>query len=677
MLRKKQRDQHKSTNSPMSRAKRDIAEARSDKKRADRVRRQLAFHYALTDEIRESSLKSKFKSKQKASIYAVVGGKIIKKYKMMSKAAVEMKLNRNYLAKLTSKMVQETKRKRRATERQLHKHQIEEFFGRCDNSTTMPNKKDVKTCDGITVSKKVLNDYMDNLYDKFTLENPMIKISRATFFRCRPKHILPVSFTAKRSCLCIKHQNVALMTNKALQQNIGKSDGALDKFYETHSDEDLLDIVNKIDTQVIEYSQWKRVDIGNGKKKVNLVNVSKSKDEFRTELLKTAEVFREHVKMVKNQYSEIRKLKENLPNGNVVAQLDFAENYTCTSYDEVQSAFWNKSMVTIHPIVVYYRDASGKLVHKSLAIVSEELSHTAAAVLTFLKHLMPILKDLIPGMTTIHYISDSPTSQYRNKYMFNVIAEHKDRFGISASWHYFEAGHGKGPCDGVGAVAKRMADNAVKREKHVIQDAKGFFDWASKSNSAIQYEWVGADEIAESDNEIKQAALSTVKGTMTMHAVFGSDDSTIITRKMSCFCDNCFQDGSLLSENRCVGWETHQIKDVRNPVIVEPEEQTVIDEANEEYNVDEWIAVSYQGTWYIGKIAELDTDDDDFKVEFLTKSRLRGTFTFKYPTRPDIMWVYRENILCKVDEPAPNGKNGRTFSLTNDTIDKIEKIFKE
>lgn len=108
------------------------------------MRRQLAFHYALTDEIRERSLKSKFKSKQKASIYAVVGGKIIKKYKMMSKAAVEMKLNRNYLAKLTSKMVQETKRKRRATERQLHKHQIEEFFGRCDNSTTMPNKKRFK-----------------------------------------------------------------------------------------------------------------------------------------------------------------------------------------------------------------------------------------------------------------------------------------------------------------------------------------------------------------------------------------------------------------------------------------------------------------------------------------------------------------------------------------------------
>lgn len=79
-----------------------------------------------------------------------------------------------------------------------------------------------------------------------------------------------------------------------------------------------------------------------------------------------------------------------------------------------------------------------------------------------------------------------------------------------------------------------------------------------------------------------------------------------LQEKISCFCDNCFHDGSLLSENRCVGWETHQIKDVRNPVIVEPEEQTVIDEANEEYNVDEWIAVSYQGTWYIGKIAELD-----------------------------------------------------------------------
>ena len=43
-----------------------------------------------------------------------------------------------------------------------------------------------------------------------------------------------------------------------------------------------------------------------------------------------------------------------------------------------------------------------------------------------------------------------------------------------------EAGHGKGPCDPIGGVAKRNADMAVKQQKAVIQDANDFFAWAKK-----------------------------------------------------------------------------------------------------------------------------------------------------------------------------------------------------
>ena len=38
-----------------------------------------------------------------------------------------------------------------------------------------------------------------------------------------------------------------------------------------------------------------------------------------------------------------------------------------------------------------------------------------------------------------------------------------------------EASHGKGPCDPIGGVAKRKADQAVKNGKYVIQDAIDFF----------------------------------------------------------------------------------------------------------------------------------------------------------------------------------------------------------
>jgi hypothetical protein len=40
----------------------------------------------------------------------------------------------------------------------------------------------------------------------------------------------------------------------------------------------------------------------------------------------------------------------------VVVQMDFAENYTCLNVSEIQSAYWNPVMVTLHPVVAYFRN---------------------------------------------------------------------------------------------------------------------------------------------------------------------------------------------------------------------------------------------------------------------------------------------------------------------------------
>lgn len=139
------------------------------------------------------------------------------------------------------------------------------------------------------------------------------------------------------------------------------------------------------------------------------------------------------MRLVNNQYVEIRKLKENLPLNHVVAQLDFSENYTCTSMEEFQSAYWNQSMVTIHPVVIYYKsieDGKETLHHKSFMIISDELSHKASTVFAFLKQLLPLIKVELPKF--IHYVLDSPTSQYRNKFVFDLLTNHQELFGLQA-----------------------------------------------------------------------------------------------------------------------------------------------------------------------------------------------------------------------------------------------------
>ena len=55
-----------------------------------------------------------------------------------------------------------------------------------------------------------MNDYLKHLHLKFLSEEADIRISLALFCRLCPLHIMPVNFTSRNTCLCWKHQNMAL-----------------------------------------------------------------------------------------------------------------------------------------------------------------------------------------------------------------------------------------------------------------------------------------------------------------------------------------------------------------------------------------------------------------------------------------------------------------------------------
>lgn len=327
--------------------------------------------YTLNEEIK-NALKTKDRRTKKA-VEVIIGGKILKKYRLVRKVSSELGLNvcRNRMAEVKDKILKQVKRKRSLKEHGLYQEMIVNFLERCDNSTVHPNKPEVKIVDGTMNAKRILNDYLDSLYNKFMLESPNAKVSRSTFFRCRPTYILPVSFSARRTCLCLKHQNMTLMLNVLqLTQTRGSSETKnADALFRNHSDEQVLTMMDSLEEGNVKYSTWKRVDIGDGKKKMNLVMVDITKEEFKLIFIDTMHKFREHIRLVSNQYTEIRKLKENLPCGHVVAQMDFSENYTCTSMEEVQSAYWNQSMVAIHPVVAYFKkEEKNQLVLKTQII---------------------------------------------------------------------------------------------------------------------------------------------------------------------------------------------------------------------------------------------------------------------------------------------------------------------
>lgn len=114
--------------------------------------------------------------------------------------------------------------------------------------------------------------------------------------------------------------------------------------------------------------------------------------------------------------------------------------------------------------------------------VSEELLHAAPTTVAFLKLTVLEFRSWVEseGQEFMGMHTDSPCSQNRNRSIVKLMSRTTEILGCPVlSWDYWEAGHGKGPSDGVGVSVKRSADLAIKTGKH-ISCAVVFFQWADE-----------------------------------------------------------------------------------------------------------------------------------------------------------------------------------------------------
>jgi hypothetical protein len=129
--------------------------------------------------------------------------------------------------------------------------------------------------------------------------------------------------------LCSQHQNIALKI-KAIQDIAGTKNP--DNFIQNNTDGVIQEKLGQIQKSHVTYTEWKRVD-ESGKMKWKQVQTNVTKAEFVEIFTKDVKEFRAHVHRVKNQYSQMRHLRENLEDGHVLIWMDFAENFTCSALD--------------------------------------------------------------------------------------------------------------------------------------------------------------------------------------------------------------------------------------------------------------------------------------------------------------------------------------------------------
>ena len=235
-----------------------------------------------------------------------------------------------------------------------------------------------------------------------------------------------------------------------------------------------------------------------------------------------------------------------MPEGHVISHMDFAEKFVCGTCDEVQSAYWNSNAITLHPVVIYFRE-NGELKHQNFVFVSDDLGHNIGTVFAFLKRLLPEIKQTMNSkVKKVYYWTDGPCSQYKNKTAFYIYSNHNELLRTDADWSYFESGHGKGACDGVGGTAKRMADLSIKQGKVSIQEAEDFYIWGKENHKRAKYILVPSEECASAIKELEEINknLCAVRGTMQVHHVSAIEKGRIKTMLTSCFCQACLQENS-------------------------------------------------------------------------------------------------------------------------------------
>ena len=99
----------------------------------------------------------------------------------------------------------------------------------------------------------------------------------------------------------------------------------------------------------------------------------------------------------KVQSAHFVRLKQNVEDGEVVVQGDFADNFSFTVQDAAQSFRWDAPQCTVHPFVCYWRQ-DGEQRHQSCCVIPDSTKHNAAAVLAFLRCPVPAIKELVPGL---------------------------------------------------------------------------------------------------------------------------------------------------------------------------------------------------------------------------------------------------------------------------------------
>ena len=105
--------------------------------------------------------------------------------------------------------------------------------------------------------------------------------------------------------------------------------------------------------------------------------------------------FKLHYFLNKQQSKYLYNLKKNPPEGTMLISMDYAENYSCVSQNEVQKAYFRKVQISMLTVYVYMMVQS-ELKEQSYVVLTDDTRHETPAVYSSYQKLNMKLDKMFP-----------------------------------------------------------------------------------------------------------------------------------------------------------------------------------------------------------------------------------------------------------------------------------------
>ena len=523
---------------------------------------------------------------------------------------------------------------------------VKNFFFRPDISYTMPGMKDMMTIwsDGgkLKLRKHYLTMFLREAYYMYCEQNERDSahgLAYSTFCNLRPRNVLLLSSSPKDQCKCMTHENfffkleamgITYYTNfwpEVLCSDELNSDCWLSACDECKHGKKLVPM--KSLNTIVQYRQWERVVIETKDQPTQTapqINANEKKRpltilQCNTVLLYVGEVFEKfqksfsnvcnHVNTKRIQADQFEKDKANCKAR--VLQLDFAMGYECEYQNEVQSALWSRSSVTLFTAAEIFHGQT-----KAYLICSDSKNKDKETILVFVEHLYDhhLLKDEnMQGIEEIIW-TDGPSSEFKNKYIVHLLRRLSEKYSKSFTWKYFATSHGKGVVDGIGGNCKAIVRKkcfSKGKDRIIVQNADDFAKAAAHLVPGTRVMFISQSSI---NQEINQKApfenVIQVPGISRMHIIHSKGGMIELWRNAS-----YIKDAADITIN------------AKNEVnIITAQEQSLKITAPE-FEIGDWVAVKYDGKVYPGEVTGV------LAYEIVVSVMHCSGKHFKWPERKD------------------------------------------